>query len=340
MKITKFTLALLAGAVAFTSCSDDDDINEGRFDRAELFATSNTTSNITVYDFSDSDEVDVTTLTTAGSTDNEGLFYDNTTNQLIFGSRTRGSVSIADGIDEDRLDGMTSALTTTNGPTGLSSIRSIAVSGNQVVVANNVTNQLFVYTKSGSTLTLRNTVQVAFNLWEIQFNGNDLYAVVDNTNEIAQFANFLSANTTNAAATATKRIKIEGIVRTHGLVYNGADDIMVLTDIGEAANTVPGFDTDGGIHIIKGFTAKFQAVANNGTLPVLNNQVRISGSSTNLGNPISATYDSESNTIFIAERANSGGRILAFSADDNGNVAPRVNNPLPGASSVFFYGED
>ncbi|KQC34182.1 hypothetical protein AAU57_13185 [Nonlabens sp. YIK11] len=341
MKFTKLTIALLSAATVFVSCNDDDDLGDGRFDRAELYATSNTSGNITVYDFSDDDQTTQTSLTVAGTQNNEGIVYDEDNDQLIFASRTTNSVHVGDNI-EDLVTGITSALsvTATNGE--LASPRSVAVNGNIVVVADNDGdmagpdgNELYVYVRSGSTLTLRNTLNVNFGLWEIQFNGNDLYAVVDQTNDIAVFNNFAAANTSDGTVTPSKRITIEGIVRTHGLVYNNADDIMILTDIGDAA-----VDNDGGFHIITNFSNKFGNVANGGTLAVQGNQVRVAGSNTFLGNPISATYDSETNTIFIAERANGGGRILAFDASASGNASPSINNPLAGASSVYFYGED
>ena len=110
---------------------------------------------------------------------------------------------------------------------------------------------------------------------------------------------------------------------------------MILTDIGDAS-----VDTDGAFHIISNFQSKFDAVADGGTLLVAGNQTRVAGSFTLLGNPVSADYDAVTNTVFIAERANGGGRILAFTnADAGGNIGPDINNTLSGASSVYFYRE-
>jgi hypothetical protein len=97
-------------------------------------------------------------------------------------------------------------------------------------------------------------------------------------------------------------------------------------------------DADGAFHIITNFDSKFNAVANGDTLIVANNQTRIAGSATLLGNPVAAEYDAASNTVFIAEAANGGGRVLAFSnADAGGNITPSVNNSLASASSLYFY---
>jgi len=332
MKTTKLTLALLAGAVAFTSCNEDDSI-DGNSKRAELYATSNTSGDVTVYDYSDSSSSTTTTLNVTGSSDNEGIVYDRESDQLIIASRTLGSLVVSGDI-ADQITGVAATLNINKGPSNLSSPRSVAINGDFIVVADNASDQLFVYQRSGTTLTLRNVVNVNIDLWQVQFIGSDLYAVVDQTNNIAVFQNFLN-NSTNAAVSPTKQIAIQGIARTHGLVYNSQDDIMILTDIGAA--TGAGADTDGGLHIISNFTGKFNAVSNGGTLAMANNQVRIAGAATFLGNPVAATYDAGTKTIFVAERANSGGRILAFDSAASGNASPTVNTTLSGASSVYFY---
>lgn len=67
----------------------------------------------------------------------------------------------------------------------------------------------------------------------------------------------------------------------------------------------------------------------------------VAASNTLLGNPISADYDADSDTVFIAERANGGGRVLAFEdTSAGGNLFPRVSIELSGASSVYFNSQD
>jgi hypothetical protein len=222
----------------------------------------------------------------------------------------------------------------------VSSPRDIAVNDNFVIVADNADvdgnpdtadGRIFIYSRTNGSLTLRNTVVTEFAVWGIELVGNDLYAVVDKTNQLAVFANFTVTNTADATVSATKTIAIEGIVRTHGLAYDNGT--MILTDVGSAMD-----DADGAFHIITNFDSKFNAVANGDTLIVANNQTRIAGSATLLGNPVAAEYDAASNTVFIAEAANGGGRVLAFSnADAGGNITPSVNNSLASASSLYFY---
>jgi hypothetical protein len=333
MKKKIFALALFSATIALTSCSDDDDVIDGRFDRAELYATSNANGNITVYDFSDGDDVETTTLTTS-STNNEGIKYNASRDELFVNSRSGFGLNVYTGID-NQIDGLTGAATgELVGAADFDSPRAIAINGDNIVVADEGDDTLYVYTRTSTGVELRNEFDVDFELWGIEFVGNDLYAVVDTTGDLAIFTNFLS-NTTDGDLDESKRISIEGIVRTHGITYNSTDNVLILTDIGDA-----GSSTDGGFHIIGGATAKINGVADGGTLAVAGNQVRIAGPATLLGNPVDVTYDDETDTVFIAEKANGGGRILGFDADGSGDLTPRVNNLLSGASSVDFYGED
>ncbi len=333
MKKKIFALALFSATMVLTSCNDDDDVIDGRFDRAELYATSNSNGDITVYDFSDANDVETTTLTTS-STSNEGIKYNASRDELYVNSRSDFGLNVYTGID-NQIDGLSGAATgETIGAADFDSPRAIAISGDNIVVADEGDDTLYVYTRTATGVELRNEFDIDFELWGIEFVGNDLYAVVDTTGDLAIFTNFLS-NTTDGDLDETKRITIEGIFRTHGITYNSTDNVLILTDIGDAASS-----TDGGFHIIGSATSKINGVANGGTLAVAGNQVRIAGPSTLLGNPVDVTYDDETDTIFIAEKANGGGRILGFDANGSGDVAPRVNNILSGASSVDFYGED
>ena len=223
----------------------------------------------------------------------------------------------------------------------MTSPRELAVSGNMFVVADNADvdgnpatadGRLFVYTMNNGNFTLRNIITTNIKLWGIVFKWNDLYAVADASNELAVYSNFL-ATTATTSMNPTKKIAIEGIVRTHGITYDTDSDTMILTDIGSAAN----ISDDGGLHIITSFTGKFNAVSNGGILSIAGNQVRISGSNTLMGNPVDVAYDSKNKIIYVAEAGNGGGRILGFSnASAGGNIAPTFNSTLTSASSVYF----
>jgi hypothetical protein len=344
MKSLKLMTIAFLTSFAFLSCSSDDDstiddtVVEGR---AELYASNNSNGNITKYDMKDEDEVTTKTLLTL-SLDSEGIFYDHQEDAVTQASRsllqlnTYADISLAN-------SGM-NINASVSSTADLESPRDLAVNGNFYVVADNADvdgnpltadGRFFVYSKTSSGFTLRNVITVDFNVWGITFVGNDLYAVVDNTSDLAVFSNFLSTTSTTTLE-ASKRVTIEGIVRTHGIAFDGGT--MILTDIGAA--TGAGADTDGAFHLIANFESKFNAVADGGIMAVAGNQIRVEGSNTFLGNPVAAEFDAETNTVYIAERANSGGRVLAFkNLEAGGNITPSMNMMLSGASSLYLFKE-
>ena len=332
---------LFAACIGITSCSDDDDNNNGGNTNNEtisVYASNNSNGNISVYDFESGQNVDSKTLITA-SVAADGVYYDSSTASVFQASRSTNSLEGFGNIS-DVATGSTLP-TDFTGTNDMSSPREVAVKGDLFVVADNADvdgdestpdGKLYIYTFSGSSFTLRNVITTDFKLWGITFNGDDLYAVVDATNELAIYSNFL-ANQSNVTLSATKRIAIEGIVRTHGITYNSSSDTLVMTDIGDAANV----EDDGAIHIIEGSTNKINAISNGGTMPVAGNQVRISGSATLLGNPVDVAYDSENDIIYIAEAGNGGGRILGYSNfSSGGNLTPFFNSSLASASAVYL----
>lgn len=333
-----FFIAL--GTSIIVSCNKDDDGGDDmqNLESTQLYASNNNDGNITIYDMVSGE---VKTLATT-STMAEGIYYDANSDEIIQASRSSNQLNAYTGISA-LLSGSSlniSVSASVSSESSLESPRDIAVRDNFVVVSDNADvdgndatadGRLFIFTRNNGSLTLRNTIVTDFALWGIEFVGNDLYAVVDKTNQLAVFANFTTSNTVDATVSATKRIAIEGIVRTHGLAYDNGT--MILTDVGSAMD-----DADGAFHIITDFDAKFSGVSNGGILAVAGNQTRVSGAATSLGNPVAAEYDAASNTVFIAEAANGGGKVLAFSnADGGGNITPSINNNLSKASSLYFY---
>lgn len=333
-KFLKLGMAVVIGTMLIVSCSKNDNDEIQFIESTQLYATNNTDGNISVYDMVSGEVKTFTTISTAA----EGIYYDSDNDEIIQASRSSGQINAYANISSILANVTISASFSSS--SDVSSPRDIAVNGNMVIISDNADvdgntatpdGRLFVYTRESGSLTLRNTVITNFALWGIEFVGDDLYAVVDKTNKLAVFANFTATNTSNATVSATKTIAIEGIIRTHGLAYDKGT--MVLTDVGDAAS-----DTDGGIHIISNFDTKFNGISDGGIMTIAGNQTRVAGSSTFLGNPVGAEYDASSNTVFIAEAANGGGRVLAFSNTDvGGNLTPSVNNNLSKASSLYFY---
>lgn len=216
--------------------------------------------------------------------------------------------------------------------------REISVDGDKIVVAqdqsaaNSNTNKLVVYQKTNSGLTLLNSYTVNFKTWGIHLEGNTLYAVADLTSDLVVFENFFS--NMDGDILPTKRVTIEGLVRTHGITYSKRSNTMVLTDVGSAAS-----DSDGGIIVIKGFTDVLSQTPNMGTI-AMNKQTRIYGSQTLLGNPVDVAYDNFTKQIYVAERLNGGGRLLVFDLPrSNTNTTPVDMRNEAGISSVYLYRE-
>lgn len=338
MKKTIFTLSLLS--VVMVSCSDDSNnaMNEERSANKEftLFTTSNTTGKVSVTDLNES--MPTTYSFTVASTDADGAYYFDDSDEFILASRSNNKVE-AYGAVYDAVAANAAALSLSyNSNSDFTNAREIAVSGDKVVVAqdqfagNGNVNKLIVYQKNASGFTLLNSYTVNFKTWGIHLEGNTLYAVADLTGDLLSFDNFFA--NADGAILPTKRVTIEGLVRTHGITYVKRSNTMVLTDVGLAAS-----DSDGGVIVLKGFTELFADTPNMGTI-TMNKQIRIYGSATSLGNPVDVAYDNFTKTIFVAERLNGGGKVLTFDLPStNVNVAPTSSRPEPGVSSVYLFRE-
>ncbi|MDN3595504.1 hypothetical protein [Zunongwangia endophytica] len=339
-KIIKPIFMLLLGT-ALVSCSDDDDglgeMPTNTSETAYLYATSHNGS-VTRYDLNSSE---MTTYETS-SDDTEGIYYDGNDDSFTIVSRSSTSLESYAGIEMLDTGIDLNVDLDISSDSELESPRDIAVNGMFYVVADNADvdgddstadGRFFIYTKTSSGFQLRNVVTVDFKVWGIEFVGDDLYAVVDTTNKLAILDDFVAMNTTDAEVSATKTVEIEGIIRTHGLDYDGGT--MVMTDIGDA-----GSDDDGAFHVITNFDSKLSATMDGGMIE-LNDQMRVGGNNTNLGNPVNVSYDAASDMVFIAELANGGGKVLAFdeASTASGNKSPQINNTLSGASAVYYYTE-
>ncbi len=338
MKKRIIYLSLLVASGFFaTSCSDDDsesgNNNEGQ--TAQLFTSSGTSGSISVTDLNAS-TVTVNSFAT-GTADADGIYYDAATDQIIQASRTNNRLDVYNNIMSAITNGSTALNVAGSSAAGdFINPREIAVSGNNVFVAqeenvlNGLNNRIYVYSKSGNSFTLQRTYNVNIRLWGIHADGDDLYAVVDNTGDIVKFDNILSNS--NGTITPTKRVSIEGLVRTHGITHSAYDNVMVLTDIGSATS-----DSDGGLIVINNFESVFENTPNNGTI-ALSNQKRIYGPNSTLGNPVDVAYDSATDKIYVAERLNGGGKVLTFNMPTaaSADVVPAQSRTEAGVSAVYL----
>lgn len=331
MKKSNLIVAIAISSMTLMSCSDDD--NNQTVSEVKLFTSSNTSGMISVTDL-------IPTTPTVqnfmiNSTDSDGIYYQSSSDQIIQASRTNNRLE-AYGNVKNALENNSSSLTLSFSSTAdFNNAREIAFAGNTVIVAqdqapsNGDQNKLFVYEKSSGAFTLQKTFDVDFKLWGIHFDGSTLYAIADLTGDLIVFNNFLANN--SGAITPSKRVTIEGLIRTHGITYSSIENVMVLTDVGLAAS-----DSDGGVIVIKNFSSVLSSVANNGTISTAN-QIRIYGPNSLLGNPVDVAYDNVTKMICVAERANGGGRVLTYPVPAaSGDFAPTMNRLEPGCSAVFL----
>ncbi|RUA18132.1 MAG: hypothetical protein DSY83_02960 [Flavobacteriia bacterium] len=338
-KISILKWGIMTLFLAFVSCNEDDNammdddmysdddgmMEEGR--RAALYVTNNENGAITKYDLTNDTQVTLGTPSMAA----EGIYYDATEDLVVQASRSANWLEAFAEIGTFDMD--TDLDISFKGNADLESPRELAVYGDYYVVADNGSNKFFVYKKTGTSFSLEATVQVPFAVWGVAFKGSDLYAVVDISSDLAVFYDFLD-NATDDMLYPNKRVTIEGIVRTHGLAYSGSDDVMVMTDIGDAANT----EDDGGFHVISDFSAKFDALSDGEVLPV-SMQTRVAGPATYMGNPIDVAYDSETDAVYVSDIGT--GKVLGFTAiGSGGNIAPTFNKDLTSASSIYFSSDE
>lgn len=317
---------------ALLSCSNDDN-NEKK--PVTLVTASNTTGMMSYQDLKEANGM-VYSFNFNGL-DNDGIYLEKNSMDVIVASRTNNRLevykSLEDALSGDANDIMLSSFSSN---TEFNNPREIAVMNDKVIVtqdqsaANNNTNKLLVYQKSSSGFSLLNEYTVDFKLWGIHVQGNNLYAIADLTSDLVYFENFF--NNSSGMITPTKRVTIEGLTRTHGITHSTSDNVMILSDVASAAS-----DSDGGLVIIENFSSVFGSTANMGTI-AMSNQKRIYGPNSMLGNPVDVAYDSATNKIYVAERANGGGRVLTFSYPSmSGDMAPENSRLEPGVASVFLF---
>lgn len=325
-------LILLIFSTLILSCDNGDDDDDIETEFGAVFVTSNLSPVVGIYDFSDEDDVNLVQFGIA-SADADGIAYNSESDQLFVASRSNNRVEVYSDLAETQINAnLDLSFSSTS---DFSNARKLALSGDKLLIAqdagddNGQQNRFFVYTLSDNSATLSNTYDPQINLWDVQFAGNTLYAVEDNSDTLAVFNNLLSNS--DGVVTASQKVQVADIVRTHALYYSSESDIMFMSDIGDANS-----GTDGAIHIIQNFSAKLSAAGSNGSIAV-NDQIIIEGSNTQLGNPVGLAYDSDTQKIYVAERKVEGGKLLAFDLPTaSGNLAPSFSQNFSGAAAVYL----
>lgn len=332
MKTFFFSISAVM-ALFLGSCSEDDDMMMVQNQELKLVTTSNTTGKVSFLNLLETMPV-VKSLTIA-SLDSDGAYFNSETDELIVASRTNNKLELYSGVNGSVLNNVDNLMLKFSSNSDFNNPREIAVSGNKVIVtqdqntANGNVSKLLVYQKTTTGFNLLNTYTVNFKAWGIHIEGTTLYAIADSTSDLLSFENFFS--NVDGSILPTKRVTIEGLVRTHGITFSATDNRMILTDVGSATS-----DSDGGIIVINNFSSVFANTTNMGTI-AMTNQVRIYGPNSTLGNPLDVAYDSVTDNIYIAERLNGGGKVLTFTLPmTTGDAMPTNSRLEAGVSSVYL----
>lgn len=107
----------------------------------------------------------------------------------------------------------------------------------------------------------------------------------------------------------------------HGIVYDAEDDTLIVADVADAAS-----GEDGSIYVFKNASTLIGEVTPDRTLR---------GDETNLGNPVDLQLN-EGN-LYVAEKANEGGRILVFNditSGSSGDIAPDADHLIAAPESI------
>ena len=242
-----------------------------------VYVSSNNSGQIGVYDVADGNTMPSMSTLNVPYADADGVVYDANRDALYQVNRSDSKLvafsEISGAMDGDMIS--PSAM----GPSTFSNGREATLYNNKVVVVDDVSPGKFSsYHVNDDNISDFRSYDVDFEVWGIQVTGKDLWAIEDADNKLAYFKDFFRAK--SGALASTMSVSIEGLVRTHGLNYDANSDIMVLTDIGSAGSA-----DDGALVIITDFINTYNAAGDGGTIS-LEDQIRIEGASTELGNPV------------------------------------------------------
>jgi len=321
-----------AGASAIHVPSDEDgQLSDELMSISQLFVSSNTQQMANVYEILEDNSVTKHSFNNLAK-DADGIYYSAATDKAYQINRMNNSLVEFSDVNASLMMGGNPSFTS-GASSGFRNGRELAWSNNRAVVAqdandaNGQQNAFFIHTVDASGIKFDRKLNTDINLWGIHAEGEKLFAIVDNSNMLAEYDDFFAS--TGSSVSPDRTVMVEGLVRTHGLTYDGSNDIMFLTDIGAASSS-----TDGAFIVIRNYTQ----VSQDGVVSMAE-QTRIEGSETLLGNPVDIAWDSASKIIFIAERANEGGRVLGFVMPSmSGSLAPSYDDLFPGASAVYISG--
>ena len=296
-----------------------------------FMVSSNTQGKAAIYNVIENDSYAKTSFVVQAQ-DADGIYYDDSEDQLYQVNRSDNRIDAYDKVVTNVSNGVSPSYLFSSS-SEFSNGREIAYAGNFLVVAqdandgNGNQNAFHIYEILSTGINFVRTIETDINLWGIYADVNTMYAIVDNSDQLAVFNNFFDITFDDGVP--DQLISIEGMIRTHGLTYDFINDLMILTDVGAASSP-----DDGAIVIVRDFSS---AIADD--MITSNEQIRIEGPNSQLGNPVDVAYCIEKDEVYVAERANDGGKIIIFDELDNdGDQTPSYVDLFPGASAIYLQG--
>jgi len=294
---------------------------------AQFFISSNTKAQIGILNVLEDGNVTTNSFASTAA-DADGIYYDEASDVIYQLNRTDNRINKYADVNASLINGNT-PMNISSSTGDFSNGREIAVNGGKLVAAqdanagNGDANKFFIYDIGTTAITLDKVYDADINLWGIHANGDQMFAIVDNSNEVAIYEDFF--NQPAGAITASAIVAVEGLIRTHGITYDADSDFMILTDVGAAS-----LAGDGALITIEDWT-----MASADGMISMSEQIRVAGGTSLLGNPVDVAYDKTNEMIYVAERANGGGRVLGFRTPNaTGGAAPIFNMLYPGASAI------
>ena len=208
--------------------------------------------------------------------------------------------------------------------TGLVAPKGLVVTGSRIVVADQGSNSIRVFstTASGNVAPefVISNLGAGTSVWDVAYDSDDTRLYVATTNGLVlvyddPFENRGAAGPTRTI-TPTNSEGAQISVNLHGIAYDSGTDLLILSDVGTA--TGGSSATDGQLFTIAGASA---ATGNTAV------RYRVSGNATQLGNPVDLVLTS-GGVVYVAEKAND--RVLRF----NGLLTATGTSEAAAAASI------
>jgi hypothetical protein len=214
------------------------------------------------------------------------------------GANVRDSIGTTNGRDRELL--------VISGTKGLDVVDSRGVT----IVARTGTPSIVVIGKDSGSSAALFTTPTTSTPWDVDYDPeNDRLYVAFTDGTVGVYDNYLDG-ADPSTATPDRTITPDGSVNLHGIVYDAVNNVLLLSDVGDAMSA-----SDGQLFVVAN-----AATADGAVTPT----VTIGGALTNLGNPVDIAYDGTN--LYVAEKSND--LVMRFDnirTSAGGNIAPDLD---------------